>query len=57
MTTPDKTQQPDEDVQELTDENLDQVTGGNGPLPGFAAGVDSELKAATGEGASIFTYG
>ena len=46
MTTPDKAQQPDQDAQELTDENLDQVSGGR-VAPKMAAGVGSELEDAT----------
>ena len=53
MTTPDKAQQPEQDPQELTDEDLDQASGGNGPLPGFSLGVDSKLEGATVEGASV----
>ena len=53
MTTPDKAQQPEQDPQELTDEDLDQASGGNGPLHGFSLGVDSKLEGATVEGASV----
>ena len=42
MTTPDKAQQPDQDAKELTDEDLDQASGGR--VWTFAAGVDSELE-------------
>ena len=47
MTTPDKAQQPEQDAQELTDEQLDQVSGG-GVAP-VAAGVGSELANTTHE--------
>ena len=47
MTNQDKAQQPDQDAQELTDEDLDQASGGQRPLPGILAGVGSELEDAT----------
>ena len=54
MTTPDKAQQPDHDAQELTDEDLDQASGGNGPsIWQLPAGVDGELEGTTVEGTSI----
>ena len=46
MTTPDKAQQPEQDAQELTDEDLDQASGGR-VAPMKAAGVGSELEDAT----------
>ena len=45
MTTPDKAQQPDHDAQELTDENLNQVSGGY-EITRYT-GVDGELDDAT----------
>ena len=45
MTTPDKAQQPQLDDLELTDEDLDQVSGGVVPWNSLnAAGVDGDLE-------------
>ena len=49
MTTPDKAQQPEQDAKELTDEDLDQASGGKTPLPGKLTGVGSELANTTHE--------
>ena len=45
MTNPDKAQQPQLDDLELTDEDLDQVSGGVVPWNSLnAAGVDGDLE-------------
>ena len=52
MTNQDKAQQPDQDAQELTDEDLDQANGGRVTFA-LAAGVDGELKDTTVEGTRL----
>ena len=48
MSIPDKSQQPDDNVQDLSDEQLDQVSGGVRPVTALgAAGVDGDLEGVT----------
>ncbi len=52
MTTPDNTEQPNEEVQELTDENLEEAAGGINRL--FATSDEEETD--TSLGGARLTY-
>ena len=48
MSTPDKAQQPDQDIQEPQDEDLDQVSGGVHPIYWLSTPVvDGDLEGET----------